>query len=483
MSSSRLIAYLFLASPLFASLARAQVAEGNPALAFAVVDSTVSEVAVGWGASSRLADFIEEGASWRGFTAEGRTLMRLSPSLAAWGRAGYVRGVRSNVSMSESADFAEVAPMAVADTVGGDKDSESYKFRAGFAWRLRRASLGLDVRYSSLSEFRTRDPRPKADAVVAEARLGGAFFFSGGQSVGLFGALRKYSQELDIDFKNDRNGNATVYHLVGLGADYSRFAGANTDASYDGRRAGGGLSFSGPVDVTVEVSRRHTEKSLPGLQNVLINETFDNCVEADAVRHGLLNGWSTGLALRSAFDHLTLRTAVYDDGVKNYRLIAKREPYERKSAVGTLSASMSRGAALSLNAFFSFSAVGEENSELSRRVEVGGASFGVSADASHRVGLASLSGSLGVWARRNLKSRCDMRARRDKESAAVFRSVRRDFELRSANVLGGNAAIRADFHVAGWACAPFVALNVGGFCRSAALPDAWGFELRVGVGL
>lgn len=483
MSSSRLIASLLLSSPLFSFFASAQEAEGNPALAFAVADSTVSEVAVGWGASSRLADRVEEGDAWRGFLAEGRTLMRLSPSLAAWGRAGYVRGVRSHVAMSESADFAEVAPMAVADTVGGDKDSESYKFRAGFAFRLRRASLGLDIRYSSLSEFRTRDPRPKADAVIAQARLGGAVFLSGGQSVGLFGSLRKYSQQLDIDFKNDRNGRATLYHLIGLGADYSRFAGDNDEVSYEGRRAGGGLSFSGPVDATVEVSRRHTEKALPDLQNALISETFDNCALVDVVRHGGFSHWRTTLTLHSALNSLTLKMPVYDDGVKNYRLIAKREPYARKSAVGTISASMSRGESLSLNAFFSFSAEREENTELSRRVEVGCSSFGVSADACHRVGLASLRGSLGVWARRNVKGLCDMGGRRAKESAAVFQSVRRGFDLRSANLLGGDAAVRADFHAAGWACAPFVALNVGGFCRSGALPDAWSFELRAGVGL
>lgn len=482
MSSSRLVNLFSFALPLVPGLSLAQAGGANPACALAEVDTTVSEVVVGWGASSRLADFVEDGASWRVFTAEGRTLMRLSPSLAAWGRAAYVRGVRADVAVSESSDFAEVGPMAVADTVGGDKDSESYRFRAGFAWRLGQSAVGLDIRYSSLSEFRTHDPRPKADAVVAEARLGGAFFFSGGQSVGLFGALRKYSQELDIDFKNDRNGNATVYHLIGLGADYSRFAGANTGASYDGRRAGGGFSFSGPVDVTVEVSRRHTEKSLPGLQNVLINETFDNCVEADAARHGLLNGWRTRLEFRSAFNHLTLNTAIYDDGVRNYRLLAKREPYERKSAVAGLSASLSRPESLSLNAFVSCSADKEANSELSRRVEVADVSLGVSAEARRKWRSASLVGGLGLKARRNVRCVCDLGARRANESAPVFQSVRRDLSLRSANLFGGDASARVDFRHGGWPCAPFVDFSVGGFCRSGALPDAWHFELRAGVG-
>lgn len=476
---AKLFSFAFLLAP---GLALAQVAGVNPACAFAEVDTTASDVAVGWGVSSRVADFVEEGDSWRGFTAEGRTLMRLSPSLAAWGRAAYVRGVRSDVEVSESSDFSEVGPMAVADTVGGDKDSESYRFRAGFAWRSGRASVGLDIRYSSLSEFRTRDPRPKADAVVAEARLGGAASLAGGRSLGLFGSLRKYSQELEIDFKNDRNGRATVYHLIGLGADYSRFAGANTDASYDGRRAGGGISFSGPVDVTVEASRRHTEKSLPGLQNALINETFDNRVEACAERHGRLNGWRTGLALSSALNRLTLKTAIYDDGVRNYRLLAKREPYERKSAFAMLSATMSRPQALSLSASVSFSADKEANSELSRRVEVADISFGVSAEACRRWRSASLVGGLGLKARRNVMGECDLGARRAKESATVFRSVIRDYSLRSANLFGGDASARVDFRPDGWPCAPFVDFNVGGFCRSGALHGAWHFELRAGVG-
>lgn len=482
MSSSRLVNLFPFAFSLAPGLALAQAGGVNPACALAEVDTTVSEVVVGWGASSRLADFVEEGASWRGFTAEGRTLMRLSPSLAAWGRAAYVRGVRSDVVVSESSDFAEIGPMAVADTVGGDKDSESYRFRAGFVCRSSRAAVGLDIRYSSQSEFRTHDPRPKADAVVAEARLGGAFFFSGGQSVGLFGSLRKYSQELDIDFKNDRNGNATVYHLIGLGADYSRFAGANTDASYDGRRAGGGFSFTGPVEVTVEASRRHTEKSLPDLHDALISETFDNRVDVSAVRLGLLNGWRTSFALSSSLNHLTLKTAVYDDGVKNYRLLAKREPYERRSAIATFAASMSRPEVLSLSAFVSCSADKEANSELSRRIEVTNVLFGVSANVRRKWRSASLAGGLGLKARRNVRDVCDLGARRAKESATVFQSVGRDFSLRSANLSGGDASARVDFRPGGWPCAPFVDFNVGGFCRSGALPDAWRFELRAGVG-
>lgn len=482
MFSSRLAILFSFAFSLAPGLALAQVAGVNPACAFAEVDTTVSDVAVGWGASSQVADFVEEGDSWRGFTAEGRTLMRLSPSLAAWGRAAYVRGVRSDVEVSESSDFAEVGPMAVADTVGGDKDSEGYRFRAGFAWRSGRASVGLDIRYSSLSEFRTRDPRPKADAVVAEARLGGAVSLAGDRSLGLFGSLRKYSQELDIDFKNDRNGRATVYHLIGLGADYSRFAGANTDASYEGRRAGGGVSFSGPVEVTAEASRRHTEKSLPDIHDALINETFDNRVDVGVVRHGLLNCWSTRLALSSTLNLLTLKTAVYDDGVKNYRFLAKREPYERRSAIATLSATISRPEALSLSAFASCSADKEANFELSRRVEAACVSFGVSAEARRKWRSASLLGGLGLKARRNVREVCDLGVRRAKESATVFQSVSRDFSLRSANMFGGDASARVDFRPDGWPCAPFVDFNVGGFCRSGALPDAWHFELRAGVG-
>lgn len=468
--------------PLVPCLSMAQVACVNPSLALGEVDSTRSAVSVAYDASSGLAEMVEEGTGWHGVTAEGRTVMRLSPTLAAWGLAAYDRGVRKDVQMSESADIREVGPMAVADTIGGDKKSEGYRFRVGFAWQGRRASVGLDIKYSSLSEFRTRDPRPKADAVTAAVRLGGALNIADGQTIGLFGTLRKYSQEMDVDFKNTQKGTATIYHLTGLGSDYSRFAGSNDEVAYDGRRVGGGVSYTGPLCALVELSRRHTEKLLPDLANILISETYDNCLVANIARHGALNTWTSTLALDAKLNNLTLKTSIYDDGTRNYRLLSTREPYERRTASAALTAQMSRPRIISLSVSVAYNTDRQENTELARRVETSDVGVNALAEAWHEGRVASLSCGVGVALRRNVKGECELGARRSSESAAAHDVVRRDFELRSANVLGGEVSGRADFRIAGRGWSPFVGFNVGGLCRSGGADDAWHASVSVGVG-
>lgn len=468
--------------PLAPRPAAAQVARGNPALALAEVDTTRSEVSVAFDASSRLAETVGEGTAWHGVVAEGRVAARLSPSLAAWGMAAYDRGVRKGVLMSESADIHEVGPMAVADTIGGDKESEGYTFRAGFAWQGVRASVGLDIDYSSLSEFRTRDPRPKADAVAAAVRLGGSLDMGRGQAIGVFGKIRKYSQEIDIDFKNTQAGTATIYHLTGLGADYTRFAGSNDAASFDGRCLGGGVTYGGPVDVLLELSRRHTEKLLPDLANILICETFDNSILADVTRHGALSSWASAIGLQAQLNHLTLKTSIYDDGAKNYRLLSTREPYTRRTAALALAARMTRPETLALSATVAYNHDEQENRELSRRVSTTDVRLDASAHAWRSGRIATLSCSVGIIVRKNVGGDCDLGLLRGTESAAAHEAVRRDYALRSANMAGGGIAGRADFRTAGRGWSPFVGFDAGGAGRSGGAGGTWHIAIRAGVG-
>lgn len=468
--------------PLVPCLSAAQVACGNPALALSEVDTTRSEVSVAYSASSHLAEMVEEGTAWHGMLAEGRTVMRLSHVIAAWGLASYDRGVRKDVTMSESADIREVGPMAVADTIGGDKESEGYTFRAGFAWQGCRASVGLDIRYSSVSEFRTRDPRPKADAVVAAVRLGGALNLTEGQTIGLYGKLRKYAQEVDVDFKNTQAGTATIYHLTGLGADYTRFAGSNDAASFDGRCLGGGLTYGGPVGVTLDLSRRHTEKILPDLANILISETYDNCLAANVVRHGTLSRWSSSIGLSANLSHLTLKTSIYDDGTKNYRLLSTRQPYSRRTATFAITAQMARPQTIALSATVAYNRDKQENTDLARRVETSDVSLDAQANAWHHGRVASLSCGLGIALRKNVSGECNLGVRRSTESAAAHEVVRRDYALRSANVVGGEVFGRADFHIVGRGWSPFVGFNARGIGRSGGADDAWNISVCAGVG-
>ncbi|MBQ2321565.1 MAG: hypothetical protein II375_03280, partial [Bacteroidales bacterium] len=247
-------------------------AGANPANMTSLSDSSRTSFAVGYDAQGNTVERREEGRAWRGWKAEGRTYLSIAPNLAAKCEASYTNGVRKKVSLAENADYDIIAPMAVADTSGGDKDAETYAFGAGFGCDGRRASVGLAISYSSRSEYCDVDPRPKADAVEANVRVGGLLRLSDTHAVGLYGALRKYSQDLTVKFLNAYNAAMTIYHLQGIGTDYTRFSGVYDETKYRGRGFALGAEYLGPLSAKAEFRHMTVEKSLADLENAVIGE-------------------------------------------------------------------------------------------------------------------------------------------------------------------------------------------------------------------
>lgn len=299
----------------------------NPAMRNALRDSSLSDVEVGYLGNRNVSEYAQDGEGWNGWNAGGDAFIRISGDMVAWGGASYEKGLRMNVYLAESSDYMEVLPMAVADTAYADKEREAYEFNAGFAWEGRCAGVGLQIDYSSACEYRTTDPRPKADAVVARVRLGGIWKIADGHTLGLYGLLRKYSQDLDIDFYNEYNSATTLFQMQGVASDYARFSGSYSEAHYRGRLAGGGLTYGGPVNFRIGFSRRHLDKELPELQNAVINETYTNMGRIDISRVLSQGFWDATLILSASASQLEMTQNIYDDGTTNYHIIATRRPY------------------------------------------------------------------------------------------------------------------------------------------------------------
>lgn len=480
-SSNKVSAVITLIAAILACApSLAQVDGGNPALRVFSADTALSEVSVVCRASSRLMSSVEEGDKWRSVSAEGRADMRISDGWRAWGDAAYGRSVRAGVRWSESSDVAEVWPMAVADTVGGDKDGESYAFRAGFAWSGRGGGAGLEVSYSSLCEFRMVDPRPKSDAVSAEVRLGGAWQLKRA-SLGAFGLLRKYSQDVDIDFYNVQGARATIYHMTGLGTDYSRFAGAYDEAVFKGRTVGGGLQFRGFANAQVEFSHRHMEKILPDVQNALISETLGDRLSFEMSRPGVMGGWQTGLSVFGSVKRLNLKTIIYDDGAKGYRQIAVRQPYEQKGVNVGLAALMRKDGVATLRAAASYGSHFEENTDARREIDVKDVRARLSVSRFivwRRVDLAC---GGGVYGRVGVGKRCVLGAPRRTESHGALLAVLHNYQLRSASLAGVDADVRADLRLPRLARSAFLSVSGGWLWRSGGLPSGWVMSARAGV--
>lgn len=307
-------------------------AGANPANMTSLSDSSRTSFAVGYDARGNTVERREEGRSWRGWNVEGRTYLSIAPNLAAKCEVSYTNGVRKKVSLAENADYDIIAPMAVADTSGGDKDAETYAFGAGFGCDGRRASVGLAISYSSRSEYRDVDPRPKADAVEANVRVGGLLRLSDTHAVGLYGALRKYSQDLTVKFLNAYNAAMAIYHLQGIGTDYTRFSGVYDETKYRGRGFALGAEYLGPLSAKAEFRHMTVEKSLADLENAVIGETERETLDVSLGRRLQMGGaWRAVAAVNAVGSKTRLSQHIYDDGTHNYHLISTRYPYEART--------------------------------------------------------------------------------------------------------------------------------------------------------
>ena len=158
-----------------------------------------------------------------------------------WGNAGYSIGQRRGVSLNESSDYDLIYPYVTADLVGGNLHEETYRFSGGFAHRLKNGvALGASAGYKALLAYRSVDPRPR--------NLTSDLDFAAGirwQWLGLAVKAGKYKQTNVVKFYNEAS-QPTVYQATGLGTDYFRFRGTNTDTYYNGRNFGLQADASGP---------------------------------------------------------------------------------------------------------------------------------------------------------------------------------------------------------------------------------------------
>lgn len=147
-----------------------------------------------------------------------------------WGGASYQQGGRKNVKWNSTSDFQAVYPYVLADSMGGNLDSERYTFYGGCATRLGNWMIGEELTFRAEHEWRTYDPRPRGIVTDLLARLGGAYDWNE-YRWGVGAGFHFYKQTNDVDFYQEA-GVIPEYQMTGLGEDYERFKGTNNSAYY-----------------------------------------------------------------------------------------------------------------------------------------------------------------------------------------------------------------------------------------------------------
>lgn len=171
------------------------------------------------------------------------SLHRLGKDSAVGGGATYRRGVRRNVRWNSSSDYRVVYPYVMADSLGGDMQTETYSFYGKYARRTGSGFVfGLEGNYRALHEYRTVDPRPRNITSDFGVNLTGGMPLGERYVADLSASYRRYHQQQSVEYINNLGAKAPQLHLTGLGSHYARFEGNGAYLNTRYRGQGFGIS-------------------------------------------------------------------------------------------------------------------------------------------------------------------------------------------------------------------------------------------------
>lgn len=259
------------------------MAYGNPALRQFMYCGSYTTVGIGYD-NTKLdeAVSVQDGKGHNGMYIGADSYVRYKNS-TLWGTGRYEAGHTLAPVWNEVADAQLVYPYFTADAIGGDMNDETYSFTGGYAVYDGRLAWGAELGYTAGHHYRDVDPRPRNITGKLDVKAGVAYRAAGKYIIGVGADFMKYKQTGDIDFVSEL-GQATVYHLTGLGTDYVRFRGNGLNTHYDGECYGLQANVlpcdSNGMSATVRLARFTLETILTDMNKLPLNSLWHNSMEA-----------------------------------------------------------------------------------------------------------------------------------------------------------------------------------------------------------
>ncbi len=270
----------------------------------------------------------QEGNGLMEGTFNATSLRRLGKSTAVSGGASYRRGIKRGVRWNSSSDFTLLYPYVMADSIGGDMQSEAYSFYGKYAHRTSgRFLYGVGASYRALHEYRTVDPRPRN--ITSDFMIGmtGGMLVGEGYVADLSASYRRYHQQQDVDYVNNLGAKAPQLHLTGLGSHYARFEGngayLNTRYRGGGFKAGAGIRPKGTDGLSAGALYEYFEatKHLIGQNEAPYVKLCTHTLSAYAALRKTTTTWryalqgKGSLELRNGHERVidNVATGIYDD--------------------------------------------------------------------------------------------------------------------------------------------------------------------------
>ena len=234
----------------------------NPALHGLYYRTSFSALSLGLDLQRQSQAFVpEKGTGYTLPYLKVNTYHHLNEKSAVWGEASYTTGKQHAVRWNSTSDYDLLQPYVLADTVGGDTRRERYAIAGGYALRLNRWALGMEMRVRAEQEYRRRDPRMRGVVTDLTLRLGAGYELGRYRLAATFEG-NIYRQTNSVAFYREESV-IPEYQMTGLGTEYSRFSGDKRSLYHDG----GGVAVmlhASPVDhngfyadVTLDTHRYH----------------------------------------------------------------------------------------------------------------------------------------------------------------------------------------------------------------------------------
>ncbi|SEO03572.1 hypothetical protein SAMN05216436_12940 [bacterium A37T11] len=154
---------------------------------------------------------------------------------ALWGKAYYANKKLLGINYNESLDYEIIYPYVMADTIGGDLQSETYFFEGGYANRWKTLTYGFSGGFRGVQAYRDHDPRPKntVSDLYLKMSVGKMLSPIYEISVDLTGGL--YKQRNQLTFVNEL-GAPYISQEAGFGVYNNLISGSNNTAYINGQR-------------------------------------------------------------------------------------------------------------------------------------------------------------------------------------------------------------------------------------------------------
>ena len=210
----------------------------NPALHGQTYRSSFSQLSLGLDMQRQSQAFVPENGT--GYTMpyiKVNTSHHLNNVSSVWGEASYTTGKQHDIRWNSTSDYDLLQPYVLADTMGGDTRRERYDLSGGYALRLNRWLMGVEMIVRAEQEYRNLDPRMRGVVTDLTLRLGAGCSLSH-YRLGAAIEGNIYRQTNSVAFYREE-GVIPEYQMTGLGTQYSRFSGDKRSIYYDG----GGLAL------------------------------------------------------------------------------------------------------------------------------------------------------------------------------------------------------------------------------------------------